>query len=74
MAPVACDDIGITLNVNDAEHTIVVGRGSIGFHAGAAPVITVTPPTGLRVGYPVDVVVASSSCFSMNFPWSWPTW
>ena len=28
MAPVACDDIGITLNVNDAEHTIVVGRGA----------------------------------------------
>ena len=28
MAPVACDDIGITLNVNDGEHTIVVGRGA----------------------------------------------
>ena len=28
MAPVASDDIGITLNVNDGEHTIVVGRGA----------------------------------------------
>ena len=28
MAPVACDDIGITLNVNGGEHTIVVGRGA----------------------------------------------
>ncbi|MBD9699199.1 hypothetical protein IGS67_06795 [Flavimobilis sp. GY10621] len=41
--------------------TIIVGRGDLEIRAGAAPVITVTPPTGLRVGYPVDVVVASSS-------------
>ncbi|WP_165375466.1 putative Ig domain-containing protein [Sanguibacter massiliensis] len=41
--------------------TIVVGRGDVVVDAGEAPVITVTQPTGLRVGYPVDVVVARSS-------------